>query len=270
VFRPIALLTDFGYTDAYVGVMKGVLLSRCPDARLIDLAHGVAPQDVLAGAVHLASAVPYCPPDTVFLAVVDPGVGSVRRPLCLRSGDQLFVGPDNGLLWPAAARTGEPEAFHLDRPEQWLPQPAATFHGRDIFAPVAALLALGRAPEEVGSPIPDPVRLQIPAPAVIPDALAGEIILVDHFGNAVTNFRPEALGNPGPYALTFVVGDRLIRGPATHYGAVGAGELLVIPGSLGYYEIAINRGNAASALGLHRGSPVIIPLGPDAGQANRG
>jgi hypothetical protein len=254
--RPVALLTDFGYRDAYVGVMKGVLLARCPEAPVLDLTHGVPPQDLLFGALSLLAAVPYYPDNTVFLAVVDPGVGSARRPVVLRSGERLFVGPDNGLLWPAAARIGEPEAFRLDRPEYWLPRPGATFHGRDIFAPVAASLAAGHRPEELGSRIGDPVRLEIPTCRRTPAWIDGEILLVDHYGNAVTNLRPEDLDHPAPGSLLFNIGARTLRGPATHYGAVPPGEPLVVLGSLGYYEVAVNGGSAAETLVLRRGTPV--------------
>lgn len=253
---PIALLTDFGYTDAYVGVMKGVLLSRAPEVRLFDLTHGVPPQNVRAGALQLLAAAPYCPPETVFLAVVDPGVGGDRRPLCLRSAGRLFVGPDNGLLWPAAAALGEPKAWVLDRPEHWLDRPGATFHGRDLFAPVAAALASGIPPEQVGTRIDDPVRLEIPAPVETGGEVRGEVLLVDGYGNAVTNLRPADLGGPAPLSRTFTAGDARLPGPASHYGAVPAGAPLVVLGSLGFYEIAVNGGSAAASLGLREGDPV--------------
>lgn len=254
--RPVALLSDFGHADAYAGVVKGVLLTRCPEARLFDLTHGIAPQDVLAGALHLAGAVPYCPPDTIFLAVVDPGVGSDRRGLVMRSGSRLFVGPDNGLLWPAACGCGTVEAFHLDRPRYWLPEIAPTFHGRDIFAPIAAMLVLGRAPEDFGSPIDDAVRLEIPRCSPENGGVAGEVLLIDRFGNAVTNLRPADLGNPEPNTLTFRTGEHVIRGPATHYGAVPVGDPVVVLGSLGYFEVSVNCSGAAECLGLTRGVPV--------------
>lgn len=255
--RPIAILTDFGYQDAYAGVMKGVLLSRCPGAQVLDLTHGIPPQDILAGALYLASAAPYCPADAVFLAVVDPGVGSERRALAIKSGGRWFVGPDNGLLWPAAAALGTPRVYHLDRPECWLPRPGATFHGRDVFAPIAALLSLGRAPADVGTPIEDPVRLEVPAPRPLPDGVGGEVLLVDHYGNAVTTLRPSDLGDPPPGSRLFEVAGRALRGPATHYGSVPAGEPLVLLGSLGYYEVAVNGGSAADTLDLQRGDRVL-------------
>ncbi len=256
--RPVALLSDFGARDAYAGVMRAVLLSRCPEVRMVDLTHGIPRGDILAGALNLASAVPYCPPETVFLAVVDPGVGSTRRPLCIRSGSRLFVGPDNGLLWPAAALVGTPEAFHLDRPRYWLPEPGATFHGRDIFAPVAAFLALNRSPEDLGPQVDDPVRLEIPPPTLGPHGGHGEVLMVDGYGNAVTNLRPEHLAHATAGGWVFRVGERSFPGPSTHYAAVPSGEPLVVLGSLGYYEVAVNGGSAAELLGLSRGTAVAV------------
>jgi S-adenosyl-L-methionine hydrolase (adenosine-forming) len=255
---PIALLTDFGARDAYAGVMKGVLLTRCPGAVLVDLAHEVPPRDVLTGALLLASAVPFFPTFTVFLAVVDPGVGSARRPLCIRSGHSLLVGPDNGLLWPAASRCGLPQVFHLDRPEYWLPECSATFHGRDVFAPVAALLASGRQPEELGTPVHDPVQLEIPSCTFLAGAAHGEVLLVDRFGNAVTNIRPSDVGHPASGSARLEVGGRAVLGPSSHYSAVPRGEFLFLPGSLGYYEIALNGGDAAASLDLQPGSRILL------------
>jgi S-adenosylmethionine hydrolase len=254
--RPVALLSDFGYRDAYVGVMKGVLLARCPGVQVVDLTHGVPAHDVLAGALYLLSAAPYFPVDTLFLAVVDPGVGGERRGVCLRSGGRLFVGPDNGLLWPAASSCGRPEAFHLANPRWWLPETSSTFHGRDIFSPVAAALAAGRAPEDLGPAIPDPVRLELPPPFVEEGGASGEVILADHFGNLVTNLRPADLGHPEAGEVRFEIAGQALPGPSTHYGAAPAGSLVVVLGSFGYYEIAVNEGNAAIALGIGRGARI--------------
>lgn len=258
--RPIVLLTDFGLQDAYVGLMKGVLVSHCPDAPLIDLTHGVPPQDVRAGALLLRHALPYFPPDSVFLAVVDPGVGGARRPICARSGRRIFVGPDNGLLWPAATERGKPEFFHLDRTELWLPERSATFHGRDIFAPVAALLAGGALPSQCGTPLSDPVRLVLPLPRRSEGGVQGEILLVDHYGNAVTNIRPQELGADG--APHFRASERNLGVPATHYGAVPPGEPLVVLGSMGYYEVAVNGGSAARSLSLGVGQAIHVRFEP--------
>lgn len=265
--RPIALLTDFGSSDALAGIMKGVILRRCPDAQLFDLTHDVPPQDVFGGALVLASAVPYCPEDTVFLAVVDPGVGSDRRGVCLVAGGRCFVGPDNGLLWLAAAASGEPEAYQLDRPEHWLPEPSATFHGRDVFAPVAAALARGMPAGQLGRRIPDPVRLSIPAPEARSGGVCGEIIHIDRFGNAVTNIRPADVGDAGQ-AFQLEVGGRFISGPSKCYRTVCPGEPTIVLGSWGYFEVAIRDGAATLLLGVQRGCPVVVSFPPDRIQAD--
>jgi len=262
VSRPIALLTDFGSSDAYVGIMKGVILARCPGAKLFDLTHDIAPQDVFGGALVLASAAPYCPEDTVFLAVVDPGVGSRRRGICLESGGRLFVGPDNGLLWPAARAVGQPFAYHLDQSEFWLPSLGATFHGRDVFAPVASALATGASPESVGTRVPDPVQLTVPGCEVDAGTIRGEILHLDRFGNAVTNIRPIDVGaTDQPFIME--VGNRFIFGPAKCYSTVCSGEPTIVLGSWGYFEVAIRDGSAALLLGLQRGAPVAVtfPIG---------
>jgi S-adenosylmethionine hydrolase len=238
-----------------VGVMKGVLLARCPEARLVDLTHGIAPGDVHGGAFALWSAATYFPPGTVHLAVVDPGVGGERRPIVLRGAGAWFVGPDNGLLWPAAAREGEPEAWEIDR-SGWDRPVSATFHGRDLFAPAAARLAAGEAPELFCRPLTEVVRLDFPRPRRDGAAVRSEVLYMDRFGNAITNLAPRDLGDPDEGQVAFVAGGRRIQGPSSHYGAVPAGELVVVLGSAGLYEIAIHQGDAAGALGLRVGSPV--------------
>jgi S-adenosylmethionine hydrolase len=256
--RLIALLTDFGTADAYAGVLKGVIASRLPEARMLDLTHGIPPQDVQAGALRLAAAAPFLPPDTVFLAVVDPGVGGERRPLILRSGDRCFVGPDNGLMWHAASSDGPPEAWTPDRPEFWLPTVSATFHGRDLFAPVAAALAAGTPPEALASPVADPVRWSPPPPVWTATGVTGEVLLVDGYGNAITNLRPVDCGDPPDYRVTFAAGGHAVRGPAPYYAAAPKGSPVVVCGSYGTFEIAVNGGNAAAQLGLAVGTPVVV------------
>lgn len=255
MLRPIALLTDFGVRDSYVGVLKGVILSRFPQATLIDLTHAIPPGDIFGGAFQLRVAAPYLPTETVFLAVVDPGVGGARRPVCVRSGGRLFVGPDNGLLWLAATAFGEPEYFHLDRPEFWLLHQSATFHGRDLFAPVTAALAGGTPPEAVGSSVADPVTLRIPVtrPGGA-QSVRGEVVWIDHYGNAITNLQPVALENHS--AVTFTVGGVDLGPPRSHYGAALPGEGVVVLGSSGYYEIAVRDGSAAARFALARGTAV--------------
>jgi S-adenosyl-L-methionine hydrolase (adenosine-forming) len=253
----ITLLTDFGARDAFVGVMKGVMLTRCPEARLVDLTHEIAPGDVRAGALALRWAVPHFPPATVHLAVVDPGVGGARRPLVLRGVEALFVGPDNGLLWPAASMTGEPEGWEIDL-SRWDRLVSATFHGRDVFAPAAARLAAGEPPEAFCRPVRDVVPLDWPRPERHGRTVHGVVIYVDRFGNAITNLSPADLENPMEGELTFTAAGQRVNGPSSFYGAVPAGQPVVVLGSAGLYEIAINQGNAANAMGLAIGSAVEV------------
>jgi S-adenosylmethionine hydrolase len=245
----ISLLTDFGLSDTYVGQLKAAILGVCPSVSIVDLTHAVPPQDVASGAYLLWSAVEPFPSGTVHLAVVDPGVGSPRRGVALRCarGD-LFVGPDNGLLLPAAKRLGGVSlAVELRHPEFWRPQPSSTFHGRDIFGPVAAHLACGVPLESLGPPIADLVDLAIPRP----DGPSGEVIHVDTYGNLVTNLPAAAL--PPRYRVR--LGDQLIAS-ASYYAAVSSGELVALVGSAGLVEISARDANAAALTGAHRGTPV--------------
>lgn len=236
---PIALLTDFGLVDPYVGAMKGVLASLAPGAPVLDVTHGVPPQDVRVGALFLDAAWPWFPEGTVFVCVVDPGVGTRRRPIVARAAGRLFVGPDNGLL----GLLPDPEVREITAP--WgHPSPSRTFHGRDLFAPVAARLAGGAAFEDVGPLVTDPVRVLLPVPV---DG-AGEVLYVDHYGNAVTNLAGVDGG---------VVRVREVRAPVVHtYAAAGPGEAVALTGSTGRLEIAVRDGHAARELGLAPGTPV--------------
>src|SRR5437870_9744709 len=219
----ITLLTDFGTRDPFVGVMKGVILSLCPAARLVDLTHEIAPGDIAAGALALRWAVEYFPPGTVHLAVVDPGVGSERRPLVLRAAEAFYVGPDNGLLWPAAALDADPQVWEIDL-SRWDRPVSATFHGRDVFAPAAARLAAGELPAAFCRPARDAVRRGWPAPAPHGDMVRGAVIYVDRFGNGITNLAPADLSPPGSEGWRFRVAGREIRGPSPAYSAVPGGE----------------------------------------------
>jgi S-adenosylmethionine hydrolase len=254
----VALLSDFGDQDIFVGVMKGVVLARCPQARLVDLTHAIEPGDVAAGALMLRAAVPYFPPRTVFLAVVDPGVGSARRPICIAAGQQLFVGPDNGLLWPAGTAVGEPQAFELAEPQFRLPAVSATFHGRDVFAPAAAALAAGTAASALGPPVPDPARLDLPAPRSTPEGVVGEILWVDRFGNLITDLTPAAVGPHQPGELTFSLRSHSLPGPAASYSDVESDQPCVVLSSFGTYEFAVRDGSAAELLHARRGDRVLV------------
>lgn len=251
----LTLTSDFGLLDAYVGMMKGVILRIAPDARLVDLTHEIAPQDIASASYTLQSAIQYFPAGTVHLAVVDPGVGSARRPLLVTTGAAAFVGPDNGLFSFALEKPGA-QAWVLDRPEYWLPQPSRTFHGRDIFAPVAARLAVGMRPEQLGTPISDPMRVAQRKPERQGNGeISGCVLHVDHFGNLITNVPGEWLAGA---TWSCEVGGISISGPSETYAAAPRGELLLLISSSGLAEVAVREGRAAERLRVGRGAPVIF------------
>ncbi len=244
--RVIAFLTDFGLKDHYVGVMKGVALSICPEAILVDLTHEVAPQNIAQGAYLLGASFRYFPKGTIFVAVVDPGVGTERRGLCVVAEGRFFVGPDNGLFTLVYDRTQEFVAYELQNQTYFLPQQSATFHGRDIFAPVAAHLARGLNPSALGPQVKDPVRLPWPQVSLEPGRIRGAVIYVDRFGNLVTNISQEHLEGKSIKTVYFV-GRRL---PFKHtYAEVAPGKPLALIGSDGLLEIAVSKGSAAKFFG---------------------
>jgi S-adenosylmethionine hydrolase len=252
VTRPvITLLTDFGSSDPYVGMMKGVIAGICPDANVIDVTHDVPPQDVKMGAFFLERAHRYFPPGAVHVAVVDPGVGTRRGRIALEAGGQFFVGPDNGLLSLAARRY---RAFSLTRRSYFLPSVSNTFHGRDVFAPVAAHLARGVPLERFGPEKRRIVGLVWPKPKKSRAALVAEIVSVDRFGNLITNVEPahwRSLRRPRISAAGFT-SSRL----SASYAEVERGELAIVFGGYGLLEIAARDASAASLLGLTVGKRV--------------
>jgi hypothetical protein len=258
----VTLLTDFGLHDPFVGVMKAVVLSRFPHARIVDVCHDVAPYAVAEGAFWLERSYGWFPAGTVHVAVVDPGVGSERLALAVRAGGHVFVGPDNGLLRAAIARAGAPESRAIDLDRLGLPAPSATFHGRDVFAPVAAELAAARLPFDAVGPI---VELRVPSAlplvSIGPDELRGSVATVDRFGNLVTDVDAELLARfAAPIAL---VASR--RVPFVRvYADVAPGALAAVIGSFGTVEIACNRGSAAAELGVGRGAEVRVSAAPAA------
>ncbi len=243
----ITLTTDFGLADPYVGAIKGVILRIVPSATLIDLTHQIAPQNVRHAAYLLGRVVPYYPHGTVHLVVVDPGVGSLRRPLAVATEEAYFVGPDNGVLSYALCNPSA-QAFALDRPEYWLPEPSNTFHARDIFAPVAAHLAQGVSIAELGSPVSESVCLPLPEPHRISDThLQGEVVYVDVFGNLITNLPGDWLSGR-EWAIR--TGDATIIGIQRAYADVAEGAPLALVSSAGTLEIAVRDGSAARHFGL--------------------
>lgn len=253
----VTLTTDFGLEDGYVAAMRGVILTLGPSLTVVDVSHAIAPQAIRQAAYVLSTAAPYYPPDTVHVVVVDPGVGSVRRPMALRCELGVFVGPDNGVI-PAALEflgdTGAWQAAHLTERRYWRSADAsATFHGRDIFAPVAAHLALGASLSDVGEGLPDPVRLPDVRLTRTEDGdWAGVVIHVDHFGNLITNIGGE-VATPGG-ARVEVAG---ISVPlARTYADVAVGQALAYVGSSGLVEVAVRDGSAAARLGVGVGAAV--------------
>ncbi len=254
----ITLTTDFGAADPFVGVMKGVIAGRAPTALVIDLTHGIPPQDVLAGALVLRHSVAYFPRGTIHLAVVDPGVGSERRALCVETTGALLVGPDNGLLSLAAPPGEIRRIVHLTEERFFLSPRSATFHGRDVFAPVAAALAAGTPVEKLGSEARDMQRLDLPPVVREPHALRGQVIYVDHFGNLATNVSAADLGGLAIHAASIGVGSVRLRGVAPSYAAVKRGEPVAVVNSWGLLEIAVREGSARDRLGAGVGTPVVI------------
>lgn len=262
--RPvIALLTDFGLQDHYVGSMKGVIADICPDALLIDITHDIAPQDVRAAAFELAAAWPYFPSATVFLVVVDPGVGTDRAALALRIANASFVGPDNGVFDLVLQQRRADEARRLDSPLVQRPTMSATFEGRDRFAPAAAWLAAGRSFDQMGPALTAGVRLTWPSPRDVADGVVGEVVHIDRFGNLITNVDRDRWPAGRPPVQAWIG----TRGPipvVRTYGDAPAGSLVALFGSTDRLEVALVSGSAAAVTGSDRGVVVRVISGASA------
>ncbi len=249
--RFLTLLTDFGDADGFVGAMRGVILSRAPAARLVDLAHHVPRGDVAKAARVLARSAPYFPAGTVHCVVVDPGVGSDRRAVAAAAGGQRFIAPDNGVLGATLDALGGPvEVRIIENPAAMRAVVSRTFHGRDVFAPAAAWLAAGGALEAIGSPAGSLVRLAGTAPEVDGERVIGRVVEVDTFGNLITDIPAD-----GPVAVR--IGGQALVGPRPSYSAVPAGALVLVTGSLGTLEVAVRDGSAAARLDLGVGAACV-------------
>lgn len=258
----ISLMTDFGLKDGNVGVMKGVILGIAPDVTIVDLSHHINPQNVPEAALILKRSIPYFPPGTIHVVVVDPGVGTTRRPIAASLGDQRIVGPDNGLITMALKQAQEMgwsvKIVHTDNPEYWLPEVSHVFHGRDIFAPVAAHLANDVPLQSLGKPIHDPVLLNLPQPERTEKGWRGEVIHIDYFGNVSTNIRLEHLGKPAK--LSTQLRKTTISGMVQTFGERPPGDLVVLYGSTGNLIISVVNGNAAQRLGAKVGDSVKVKI----------
>ncbi len=264
--RPIVFLTDYGLDDEFVGICHGVIARIAPDARIIDLAHGIPPQDVLRGALVLAGAVPYMPSDAVYLGVVDPGVGGPRGAIAVATeAGQLLVGPDNGLLSLAWAELGGAiGAVEISAPEVLLQPASATFHGRDVFAPAAAHLSAGADLEQLGPGV-DFATLQhvhVPPPAVAPGEVAAVVLGVDRFGNLELNATPDDLAEAGIIGLARLLlrhaGGSAELQTARTFADVPPGEAALIEDSSGSLAVVVNQGSAARTFGLGPGSSLTL------------
>jgi S-adenosyl-L-methionine hydrolase (adenosine-forming) len=271
----ITFLSDYGYDDEFVGVCHGVIAGRCPQARVIDITHAIPACDVRTGALVLADALAYMPAG-VHLAVVDPGVGARERPevtrpiedrparaavavRCVDAPQRLLVGPDNGLLALALERFGGPlQAVEISRSKERLHPVSRTFHGRDVFAPVAAALATGTRPMDLGPAVADMQRLPIPEPRRDAEALRGQVLYVDRFGNLITNVSATLLANFPAAAASISIRGTRVAGIAPSYAAVASGQPVAVVNSWDLLEIAVRDGSAAAALGAGIGDEVVV------------
>jgi len=254
----ITLTTDFGAFDYFVGAVKGAILSVNPLAVIADITHEIPPQDIEAAAFTLLASYQTFPAETIHVAVVDPGVGSARRPIVVRTGGQCFVGPDNGIFTYICDREESHEVFHITAEKYFRPSPSSTFHGRDIFAPVAAALSKGVRPEDLGALITDEVRLKNSLnPEVLKNGdIRGRIIHIDRFGNCVTNLTRDLIDPRNP--PTLLIKGETIRTFQDFYSSALPNTLFAIWGSAGFLEISINRTSAAKILRAKRGDTVIV------------
>ncbi len=254
----ITLTTDFGLHDPYVAAMKGSMLAIAPDVSLVDVSHQVPPQDVASGAYVLSGAYRYFPPGTVHLAVVDPGVGSARRAIVVETADYRFVGPDNGLFSAVFQRERNWNAVEIRNEKYFRSTVSPTFHGRDIFGPIAAHLCNGAPVAELGPPVSDPERLDLWSIQEEDGVIAGRIVHIDRFGNGVSNLSRKRVGGG---EVRVRVGESVFAGICRTYAGVPEGEALVLYGSEDTLEVAVNGGSAAEALGVQRGDSMIVECG---------
>ena len=277
---PIVLLTDFGLSDAYVGMMRGVIYGINPAAQVIDLTHGIGPQDLRHGAVVLADSFRYFPAGSIFVAVVDPGVGTDRDAILLQTPDARLVAPDNGLLSlvcrsydPTFGDTHIPEsalvpdqcrAWRLTNPDYWRRPVSATFHGRDVFAPVAAHLSSGAAPDALGEPISAIRSLPLPVPQAEGNRIRGQVVFADAFGNLITDITADLLDQLGATAgnpnVTVTIAGRTVTGLSHTFHDPSGDGLRALVGSHGRLEIVVVDGSAAAMLGVSSGAELVISV----------
>ena len=258
--RHITLLTDFGTTEGEHTVMKGVIWNIVPGNPIADLSHNIRPQNILEASLVLERTAYYFPPETVHIVVVDPGVGTTRRPIAAQFGDQFFVGPDNGVCTPMLERAEREnktvEIVHLDKPEYWLEEVSNIFHGRDIFSPCGGHLAKGVPLKDLGTPVSDVIRFHRPVPEIQADGAQCEILHTDYYGNIIVNIQREDLEPLRPVKIK--IGSETLDGIKETFGDVLEGELVAVYSPTYYLMVAVRNGNAEARLGAKRGDPVEI------------
>lgn len=256
----ITLTTDFGYEDPFVGIMKGVILNINPLANIVDITHDISPQNILEAAFAIEISFESFPSKTIHVVIVDPGVGSARRPILVVTDHHFFIGPDNGVFSKIYNLTGTLQVIHITAEHYFLPQRSSTFHGRDVFAPVAAWLSRGINVSNFGNPITDYVN--IPVPVVSKEnAIEGEVIYIDRFGNAITNIQnqkiDELFGSNSEGRMKVIVREK--EAPIkTHYSEAEDNGLYSLINSFGYLELFVNMGNASSDFGISVGEKVSV------------
>jgi S-adenosyl-L-methionine hydrolase (adenosine-forming) len=258
----ITLTTDFGHTDPFVGIMKGVIYGINPQARIVDLSHGIPAQNIMAAALVLRQGAQYFPRRTIHVAVVDPGVGSARLPLLVEFEESYFIGPDNGVLSLVMEAKKPTRIVHLSNPAYQLEPTSATFHGRDIFAPTAAYLSRGIAPETLGETVQDFTRLTWPTVIKTGTTISGEIVYIDGFGNLFTSIGADDLKELSGHKLRITLRDLSIDGLATNYAAVEQDKHVALINSWGLLEIAIYKGNAQKHSGAIIGDKIQVTWVP--------
>jgi S-adenosyl-L-methionine hydrolase (adenosine-forming) len=255
----ITLLSDFGLRDHFVGAVKGVMLSLNPEIMFVDITHQIPPQDIFSGAFALGQAYAYFPSGTIHFAVVDPGVGTSRKVLAASAAGHFFVAPDNGILTYVIQENADFVAHEVTADHYFRKPVSATFHGRDIFAPIAAWISRKIELHQFGPRVETPVRLNIPFPKHLKETLLqGMILAVDYFGNLITNVKPSDVTS----SFKILAGQREIATVRTTYGAGAPGEVFMVLGSTGYYEIVVKGGSAAATLNLKPGAPIGLVLQP--------
>jgi S-adenosylmethionine hydrolase len=257
----ITLLTDFGTHDYFAGAMKGVILSLNPDATIVDITHEIPPQDIQAAAFNLLACYKEFPPGTIHVAVVDPGVGSDRRAILVECANQFFIGPDNGLFSWISELEGNFSAWQVTNEKFFRSPVSSTFHGRDVFAPVAAALSKGVAPAQVGPPLENIVMLAPLSPRTTTDGIEGSIIHIDRFGNCITNFTAEHVNEERVAAgAKLIVNKKEITSIRKFFADQGGPktELFMLMGSAGFVEIAAQNTSAAATLSAKRGDRVLL------------